>query len=66
MNSRSMQISKMLAAGPSLKASMISELSQPHYTDIKSGLDFDKDAIGVSVFLNGIDKWGDPKKKVGR
>ena len=63
---RGMQLSKMIAYGPSLRPSMLGSLSQPLYTDIKSGLDFDKDAIGESIFLNGIDTWGDPKKKVGR
>ncbi len=67
MDAKSMQISKMLASGPSIRSSMLSSLSIPLYdTELKSGLDFDKDVIGEAVFLNGIDKWGDPKKKVGR
>jgi len=66
MNARSMQLSKMAAAGPSIRGSMLGPSIQPLYTEAQQGLDFEKDVMGVSIFLSGIDKWGDPRKKVGK
>ena len=66
MGSQQMQISKMMASGPSTRSSQFFTMLQPFFNQGETGLDFDKDVIGVSVFLNSIDKWGDPKKKVGR
>lgn len=66
MSIRQLQLGKASAAGPKIRASMFGPSMQPLYTQSQSGMDFDKDPVGISIFLNGIDKWGDPKKRVGR
>ena len=66
MRSNNLQIGKLMAAGPKINPSALSEALTPVYTDNMKGMDFDKTIIGESVFLNGLDKWGDPKKRVGR
>jgi hypothetical protein len=66
MNNMQMQIGKMMATGPSRMSSMLGSALQPLYSEQQGGLDLNKSIMGVSVYLSGIDSWGDPKKKVGR
>ena len=66
MSLKSMQISKMISSGPSLRPSMFGSSIQPFYNQQKVGLDFDEGSVGKVVFIMGIDRWGSKNKKVGK
>lgn len=66
MSIMDLRIGRVRAAGPAMRSSMFGESIQPMYADGKSGSDLEIYPIGVGIFLAGIDRWGNKKKKVGR